>query len=181
MEEKQINDLNEQQVHKEEKKQTSRIDEKIKKLPKKIFKFIELHPEVNAIKMDSTEKGTNAELFGMKVSSDNNIDSHKTEKTKEESKDKGAVYNEMIASIKDMIGREGNSEEVNNRLIDLLDKIRVDIRELEEKENEKSSNKFQEAIKLAGVSIVTMATGIGVGFLGNKILTEHSSQKTDEE
>lgn len=149
-------------------------DSIIEKLKKKLSNKIsvELHPEISAIKMENTDQGTRAELYGMKLSSNSSVNN--------DTKKKQNVYDEMIISIKEMLSKEGNSEETNDKLIDLLDKIRIDIKELETTKKEKKSNDIANVIKLVGCSVVATGVGIGSWFLGKEVLKKMEEEKEIE-
>lgn len=149
-------------------------DSIIEKLKKKLSNkvSVELHPEISAIKMENTDQGTRAELYGMKLSSNSSVNN--------DTKKKQNVYDEMIISIKEMLSKEGNSEETNDKLIDLLDKIRIDIKELETTKKEKKSNDIANVIKLVGCSVVATGVGIGSWFLGKEVLKKMEEEKEIE-
>lgn len=128
--------------------------------PQQIIELIELSPEIDK---ESFEKilqqipnivENNKAIIDGIVSIVNN--------SKEMSCDTKEVYNQMINAIRDILNKDGNNAEFNNKLIDLMDKIREDIKELDKRDKEHADNQMGKLIQFGEKALVVLAVGIGL-------------------
>ena len=164
MDKEQVNEVNEEM----EKEGIEEGDTEKKEECKKgfrwngIFKMIDIHPEVNGVNMKKPGEGTKAEFCGVKSN-------------EEETQEVITSYNHMIDSIKEMMENPTNSPEVNEKLIELLDQIREDIKDLEEKKVSKGG--IMKVVGI-GVSVITsVATSIGVGLFVKELIDKKDNKK----
>lgn len=134
--------------------------------PHQIIKLIELSPEIDNETFEKILKQIPSLVENNKAIIDGLI--KVVNNSKEMSTDTKEVYKQMINAIKEMVNKGVNSEELNNKLIELMDKIREDIKELDKNDKEQSNRQLGELIKFGEKALIVLAVGIGARFAVKK-------------
>lgn len=128
--------------------------------PQQIIELIELSPEIDKESFEKILQQIPNIVENNKAMIDGIVNI--VNSSKEMSSDTKEVYNQMINAIRDIVNKDGNDTEINNKLIDIMDKIREDIKELDKRDKEHVDNQMDKIIHYGEKVLVVLAVGIGL-------------------
>lgn len=128
--------------------------------PQQITGLIELSPEIDK---ESFEKILQ-QIPNIVENSKDMIDGivNIVNSSKEMSSETKEVYKQMINAIRDILNKDGNDTEINNKLIDIMDKIREDIKELDKSDKEHADKQTDKIIQYGEKAFVVLVVGIAL-------------------
>lgn len=131
-----------------------------------IIKLIELSPKIDKDTFEKILKQIPNIIENNKAMLDGIV--NVIEKNKEINLLTKEVYKQMINAIKDIINKEGSSEEVKIELIKIMDRIREDLKDIDKRDRIQENEQMDKIIKFAEKTLIILSIGIGIRFVVKK-------------